>query len=204
MACEQRFLSFPGLEISPDGDGAVVRNPVMGYEVTAPKVLVDLLERARVPRTARELGLSPETLAMLRRRYLLLAEEELAHLGSGVHHPVDRPLGVPLAISELERAEGVVFVGAPIDAGGGLGARKGPELIRRAYPMPAHGQLPPRVLDYELRREVDMGSLNVWDLGDVTWFPDDGLQTYGRRLSHVVGRLLSAGARQRARQAVSR
>lgn len=195
MATEERFLIFPGLEIFLDGEEAAVRNQVMGYELAAPKELLKLLERLRLPRTARELGVSPETLVMLRRRYLIVAEDELAHLGPGVQQPVDRPLGAPLPLAELERADGVVFVGAPIDAGGGLGARKGPELIRRAYPIPARGDVPRRLLDYELRREVNMQSLNAWDLGDVPWFPDDGLETYGCRLKHVVLRLLEAGAR---------
>jgi agmatinase len=192
---EPRFQVFPGLQIEANGEAWRICNPVMGYDMPAPAGLIELIERARQPQTAAALGTNPETLATLLQRYLLIAEDEAEIVGRGVQLQVERPLGEPLALAQLERCEGVVFVGAPIDAGGGLAARRGPDLIRRAYPMPWRTDAAPKVLDFEYRREVDVGSLELRDVGDVPWFPNDGLDRYGSRLKHVTKRLLSAGAR---------
>ncbi len=189
-----RFQIFPGIEIHGEDSRAEVHNLTLGFSMPADAALVDLLRRAATPQTASALGLDDSSLAALRQRYLLMAEDEGPLFAPGLQQAPLRPLAEPLMLASLERAEGIAFIGAPMDAGGGLGARKGPELMRRAFPVPLGPDRPPRLFDYELRREVDLAGLRAWDLGDVPWAPDDGLETYGRRLRHVVSRLLAAGA----------
>lgn len=195
-----RYQTFPRLSIERNDGRVTIRNPVMGYSLDAAPELVALLERARRPLSQVELGVDAQTLDSLRQRYLLIAEDEAEVLGGGLQRMAERPLGRPVPIPEIGGPDapggrGVAFIGAPCDAGGGPGARRGPDLMRRAFPSPLHPPPAPSLFDYELRREVLLSGFEAWDLGDVAWLPDDGLEIFGRRLHHVVARVLTTGMR---------
>lgn len=172
----------------------------MAYETPATPALLELLDRAVTPCTARELGVDATTLGMLLRSYLLVRADEAELLAGGVLRMPARPIAQPRSLATVTAsAEAgparIAFLGAPCDAGGGLGARRGPDLVRRGFATPLHEVPGTVLLDYELRREVDLTELEAWDLGDVVCNPDDGLDRFGRRLRHAVHRLLDAAVR---------
>lgn len=186
------LVTAPRLRFTSLKRGAAVRisNDELGYELEAPVEFVEFLKFFRKPRKLSELqknfeGVPDDVLRLLTERSLLIGTEQrdLFRHGS-IHQSVETAIGHAMTVAQAVDAKPskgprFAILGAGIDsgAGGDGGARHGPSAIRRNCPLrfstldprglPDPKKKIPTVWDLEFHRRVDLGAVEVRDLGDV-------------------------------------
>jgi len=202
----------PRLTFTKRPCGVLIRNGELGSELEAPLEVVEVLKLFRKPQRIEALKkadrrLPDDVLALLVSRFLLVPIELRDVLRHGAIRASDElPVGHFSTVSGLldpksqaKAARRFAVMGACVDVGarGEGGARHGPDAIRKAFPLRLARSKPkaklPTVYDLEFHRRIDLGTLELRDLGNVHYVTGESNEAFGERLEWFARQATDGG-----------
>ncbi len=118
--------------------------------------------------------------------YIIAQERDHTWLRWGVTHPSVHDVGTRSRFGDMQQMDETpdfVIFGVPLDLGGELGPRHGPDEVRRRLIVPdATGG---GMLDFDSRRMLT-GFPRVVDIGNVSYMGGESMETVGHRISLIM------------------
>ncbi len=201
---DREYLLNPNLVVNTMGDKVELRLPYFDIAIQAKAKIKDCLtcfnRPAKLRTVMNEILFEAELLDFLVENFVILPLDEMSFLSRGLLQSSNTPVGASLTWSNLKnlgRSGGFAIFGVPMDFSqeAPTRAHSGPQWVREnlvgLFGDWQSADKDSKFIDFELRRQIPLSKLNIYDLGDVAFEPQqDSMQDVGERIGKIVRELL--------------